>query len=603
MMADQRYRWIVRGSEELLPMNARAFVLLACGIWMLATTPPAHAQSVNAATGGMAVGGNVTNSNINIYNGVSPEQLAALVRQSGDLSDAQKKLIARLEADLDLNQRQIRAALDILGEKDVPPERLAARLLEIAERFKALQTIADAQAGDDPRITALKAEAKKAVEAGELERADSLLAEVATEQARALTEQARALDRLAVNAAETHVQRGDIALTRLRYAEAAGHFAAAAAVFPPDGVQAEKRIEYLEREADALYRQGDEFGDNPALVRAIERRKALLALRPRDRAPLLWAATQGNLGRTLSKLGERESGTARLEEAVAANRAALSERTRERVPLDWASTQNNLGTVFDALGEREGGTARLEEAIAAYRAALTERTRERVPLDWAMTQNNLGAALGKLGARESGTVRLDEAVTAFRAALTEWTRERAPFEWAMTQNNLGNALAIWGGREEGTTRLEEAVAAYRAALTERTRERVPLDWAGMQNNLGSALRKLGEREGGTARLEEAVAAYRAALTEYTRERVPLQWAMSTGNQGVALKVLAERTGDARMAVRAVAQIDIAFTTMRNGGHAPLAAYFAAELPKARALVERLSNNDGGPAVPVDRAGK
>ena len=45
------------------------------------------------------------------------------------------------------------------------------------------------------------------------------------------------------------------------------------------------------------------------------------------------------------------------------------------------------------LGERETGTARLEEAVAAYRAALEERTRERVPLDWAATQNNLGLAL------------------------------------------------------------------------------------------------------------------------------------------------------------------------------------------------------------------
>ena len=45
------------------------------------------------------------------------------------------------------------------------------------------------------------------------------------------------------------------------------------------------------------------------------------------------------------------------------------------------------------LGERESGTARLEEAVAAYRAALEERTRERVPLDWATTQNNLGIAL------------------------------------------------------------------------------------------------------------------------------------------------------------------------------------------------------------------
>ena len=73
--------------------------------------------------------------------------------------------------------------------------------------------------------------------------------------------------------------------------------------------------------------------------------------------------TQNNLGNALRRLGERESGTARLEEGVAAFRAALTEWTRERVPLDWAMTQNNLGTVLE-LGERESGTARLEEAVA-----------------------------------------------------------------------------------------------------------------------------------------------------------------------------------------------------------------------------------------------
>ena len=60
-------------------------------------------------------------------------------------------------------------------------------------------------------------------------------------------------------------------------------------------------------------------------------------------------------------------------------------------------TQNNLGNALWTLGERESGTARLEEAVAAYRAALEERTRERVPLDWATTQNNLGNALQTLG--------------------------------------------------------------------------------------------------------------------------------------------------------------------------------------------------------------
>ena len=79
---------------------------------------------------------------------------------------------------------------------------------------------------------------------------------------------------------------------------------------------------------------------------------------------------------------------------------ALKERTRERVPLDWAMTQNNLGTALATLGERESGTERLEQAVTAFTEALKERTRERVPLDWATTQNNCGAAIQIL--RERG---------------------------------------------------------------------------------------------------------------------------------------------------------------------------------------------------------
>ena len=52
-----------------------------------------------------------------------------------------------------------------------------------------------------------------------------------------------------------------------------------------------------------------------------------------------------------------------------------------------------LGNALQTLGERESGTVRLEAAVDAHRATLQECTRERVPLDWAMTQNNLGNAL------------------------------------------------------------------------------------------------------------------------------------------------------------------------------------------------------------------
>lgn len=92
------------------------------------------------------------------------------------------------------------------------------------------------------------------------------------------------------------------------------------------------------------------------------------------------------------------------------------DRTRERVPLDWARTQNNLGNALQSLGERESGTGRLEEAVAAYRSALQEYTRERVPQGWAATQNNLSNALRSLGKRESGTGRLEEAVHAIEFA-------------------------------------------------------------------------------------------------------------------------------------------------------------------------------------------
>ncbi len=297
----------------------------------------------------------------------------------------------------------------------------------------------------------------------------------------------------------------------------------------------------------ALAVLGERESGTSRLEQAVAAYRAALEEFTRERAPLDWAATQNNLGGTLAELGMRQSRTALLEEAITAYRAALEERTRERVPLHWATTQNNLGATLSELGKREIGTARLDKAVAAFRAALEEFARERVPLDWAMTQNNLGIALAALGEREIGTARLEEAVDAYHAALEERSRSRAPLEWAMTQNNLGGALRVLGEREGGTARLEMAVAAFRAALEEFTRERVPLRWAMTLNNLGAALRTLGERESGTARLEQAVAAYRAALEEFTRERVPLDWAMTQNNLGNALAVLGEReSGTARL---------------------------------------------------------
>jgi tetratricopeptide (TPR) repeat protein len=243
-------------------------------------------------------------------------------------------------------------------------------------------------------------------------------------------------------------------------------------------------------------------------------------------------------------IGEQSGEQVWFESALSSFRTNLTDSLGGPDENFKAMTQNNLGNALSRLGDREEGTERLEEAVDAYRAALQVYTREALPLDWAMTQNNLGSALSGLGEREEGTERLEEAVDAYRAALQVYTREALPLNWAMTQNNLGNALSRLGDREEGTERLEEAVDAYRAALQVRTREALPLDWATTHNNLGNALWSLGEREEGTERLEEAVDAYRAALEVFRAAGTDYYVAVASGNLERTEALIASRRSEA-----------------------------------------------------------
>ena len=182
--------------------------------------PPVHAEQ-----GSVAIGGNVSNSTIGVPYEKLEEAVRSRTKDLEDLSELEKETNALLKEKLDLNQRQVKSALEIVGEANVPPERLAAKLVEIAEKFKDLQTAAAAQPGDDAKITALKAEAQKAIQDGELGKADEVLAAIEKIQT-------EALDRLALNAAQTTAQRGDLAMTRLRYLDAAQRFAEAAAKVP-----------------------------------------------------------------------------------------------------------------------------------------------------------------------------------------------------------------------------------------------------------------------------------------------------------------------------------------------------------------------------------
>jgi tetratricopeptide (TPR) repeat protein len=135
-----------------------------------------------------------------------------------------------------------------------------------------------------------------------------------------------------------------------------------------------------------------------------------------------------------------------LQDAAATLRAALEQRSRDRVPLLWAETQGRIGDALRLLGERETGTARLEEAMATYQLALEEQTRDRVPLDWAVTQNGLGDTLRLLGERENDPARVEEAVVAYNSAIVVYAAFGLDHSISVCRGNRDEANALLAER-------------------------------------------------------------------------------------------------------------------------------------------------------------
>jgi len=345
-------------------------------------------DDVKAGQCGVAAGGNATNNTVTCNFELTPEQLREATKAA--VEGATEPLLDRIEKIgkvLGVTKDAAENLLKIAGEQpDVPDEKLAVVLTSVAADYQRLKVQAAALNPDNPTARALVAQAKAAIDVGQLALAHELLRQAtqvqiaAAQEARKLREQAHAAeDAELLGAAASTAAEGDVAMTERHYNEAADLFKQAAALVPEG--HSDQMSGYLEREAGALYRQGDELGDNAALLNSISIWNKAIQGYHRDRAPRGWAMAQNNLGNALERLGERESGTAHLDEAVTAYRAALEEWTRERVPLDWAMTQNNLGLALEELGKRESGTAHLDEAVAAFEACLTV-TSSMWPVQW-----------------------------------------------------------------------------------------------------------------------------------------------------------------------------------------------------------------------------
>src|SRR5262245_65041565 len=103
-----------------------SFVAALGMCFFFSSNTTAVAQEVKADTGGIAIGGSVSSSTINI--GLPQERVDELVRDARhsleELTTQQRENIALLREKLDLNEGKVRAAVGVFDENEFTADRL-----------------------------------------------------------------------------------------------------------------------------------------------------------------------------------------------------------------------------------------------------------------------------------------------------------------------------------------------------------------------------------------------------------------------------------------------------------------------------------------------
>jgi hypothetical protein len=135
-----------------------------------------------SASQGIAIGGSVSNSTINnTVNQENPATLRLLVKALADkdASEDQRRQAeakaSELGTKLGFTSAAVSEFFKIVGEQDVPEEKVPARLIEIASHFAQTRDQLGALEPDDPHTSELAKSAKQALDAGRLAEADGLL--------------------------------------------------------------------------------------------------------------------------------------------------------------------------------------------------------------------------------------------------------------------------------------------------------------------------------------------------------------------------------------------------------------------------------------------
>lgn len=340
-----------------------------------------------------------------------------------------------LAVELGVTKTALQTFFKTLGEQNVPPDEYDQKLREIAKNYKIVQDELQTYKSGDSEVVALKHQAGEALEAGEIERAETLLQKAWEKDIEVIERSQQVTDSRLRSAAATTKQLGDLKRTQLAYLVAATHYRKAIELLPKN---AEKiRADYSIPLGIALYQAGDYGGAEKAFTEALVIREQIFG----KEHPTI-AESLNNLAGALWSQG-------RYDEADMLNQRALAirEKVFGKEHQLVASTLNNLASIYYSKGRYADAETLYKRALVIY-----EKLNGKEHPDVANTISNLASVY-------YSERRFLDAETLYKQALTiqEKVLGKQHLDVAATLYNLAHLYDFLG-------RNAEAEPLYKRAL-------------------------------------------------------------------------------------------------------------------------------------------
>jgi hypothetical protein len=292
----------------------------------------------------------------------SPDNLAKQILSSAILDLLVKAYAEELARERDVAEGFIKEmAKRVAGDKALDFDGMKQQVQRAIEIYETELTGWPIEINIDASVDAAMAKARAQVDQGQSRLARATLRRAAEEMQR---EEEERRERYVVGVTALGNRERDIALAAYDGDAAADAILALAEAL--HGANAAAIVTFLNSAAESFEDYGRDRGSNVHLAALIVLRRKLLALASSNYER---GTARNNLGNALEALGERESGTARLDEAVEAFRAALEERTREQVPLAWARSLGNEGVALKLIADRSIDLVVAETAVRQIETA------------------------------------------------------------------------------------------------------------------------------------------------------------------------------------------------------------------------------------------